>query len=95
MSQQMKYLDWLFLQGTTLFQNFTQEYIYDGKLLLIAIPIGAQVQQGNMTPVSVRPCTCSFQDRAINLLAWEIISPTSPSFPSDASIARSSGYILP
>ena len=51
MSQQMKYLDWLFLQGTTLFQNFTQEYIYDGKLLLIAIPIGAQVQQGNMDPV--------------------------------------------
>ena len=68
-------------------------YIYGEKLRFIALPIGAQYQQVNVTPDSVWSSTHSFQDRTINLLAWKIIFPTPPSSPRDDSIVRSSRSI--
>ena len=61
------------------------------KLLFIAIPIGPQPQQVNVTPNSVRSRMRSFQDQMSNSLYWKTISPNPFSLPWDALVASLSG----
>ena len=56
-------------------------YIYGENPLYIAVPIGAQSQQGNMSPNSILLHTQSFQDQTTNLLASEIFSQPPPPLP--------------
>ena len=68
-------------------------YIYGEKLLFVAIPIGPQAQQVNVTPDSVRLRMRSFRDRTSNFLAWKLIFPNPFSLPWDALVASLSGSI--
>ena len=70
-------------------------YIYCDKQLFIAIPIGEQAQQINVTPDYVWFYACYFTDWKSNFLAQKTILPTSHSSPRYASIDKSSGSISP
>ena len=63
---------------------------YDNKQWFVAIPVGDQYQQVNVTHDPNQMHKRSFWYRISNLLAWKSIFPTSSSSTRDASISRSS-----
>ena len=81
---------------TNLFQinetfQITQTASNGDKLGFVAITVGSQYQQENITPDYFWLHMRSFWGRTSNLLAWKIHPPTSPYYQRNASIARSSG----